>query len=49
MVPKRDEQGQWWWGYQKVYMHVPPKEIQEQWTKDLMERNGCKEPKDYRG
>ena len=24
MVPKRDEQGQWWWGYQKVRLNVLP-------------------------
>ena len=24
MVPKADEHGQWWWGYQKVYMRRLP-------------------------
>jgi hypothetical protein len=24
MVPKCDEVGQWWWGYQKVYMRRLP-------------------------
>ena len=26
MVPKRDEHGQWWWGYQKVRIVVLPEE-----------------------
>lgn len=26
MVPKRDEYGQWWWGYQKIRMIVLPEE-----------------------
>ena len=24
MVPKADEHGQWWWGYEKVYMRRLP-------------------------
>jgi len=37
MVPKKDEHGQWWWGYQKVYIKVLPN--QEQLKKEFIERH----------
>ena len=30
VVPRRDEQGQWWWGHQKVRMVIHP-----EWSKEL--------------
>ena len=36
MVPKRDEHGQWWWGYQKVRLNVLP-ESEKQKFLDTMD------------
>jgi len=35
MVPKCDEFGQWWWGYQKVYINVLPEEEKLAWLKSM--------------
>jgi len=37
IVPKADEHGQWWWGYQKVYIRRLPN--QEQLKKEFVERH----------
>lgn len=35
MVPKADEHGQWWWGYQKVRLVVLPEEEKLAWLKSM--------------
>ena len=35
VVPKRDEHGQWWWGYQKVYINIIPEEEKMAYLKKM--------------
>ena len=35
IVPRRDEEGQWWWGYQKVYLKVLPEEEKLAWLRSM--------------
>lgn len=37
IVPRRDEEGQWWWGYQKVYLRVLPEEEKLAYLKKMQE------------
>lgn len=35
MIPKKDKDNQWWWGYQKVYMRKLPEEEKLEYLKKM--------------
>lgn len=35
IVPRRDEHGQWWWGYQKVHLVKLPESEKIAWLKSM--------------
>ena len=35
LIPRRDEHGQWWWGYQKVYINILPEEEKMAYLKKM--------------
>ena len=37
IVPRGDGNGQWWWGYQKVYLKVLPEEEKLAYLKKMQE------------
>lgn len=37
IVPRRDKEGQWWWGYQKVYIRILPEEEKLAYLKKMQE------------
>ena len=40
-MPYKDKDGQWWYEGRKVVLIIPPPEIQEQWKKELLNKNSC--------